>query len=205
MIRVLDSILSFLGLILLFPLLFIIALCIQVDSKGGVFYKQTRVGRNGINFKLYKFRTMTSGSDKKGLITVGAKDSRITRTGYYLRKYKLDELPQLINVLKGEMSLVGPRPEVRKYVDLYNVEQEKVLAVRPGITDYASIEYMDENRLLGNAANPEKTYIEQVMPDKIRYNMKYINNYSVQEYIKIIFLTILKMVHLPFCSSTPVL
>ena len=120
---------------------------------------------------------------------MGEKDSRITRVGYFLRKYKLDELPQLINVLKGEMSLVGPRPEVRKYVDLYTPEQRKVLSVVPGITDYASIEYVDENRILGGAVDPDKTYVEMIMPDKIRYNMRYIEHRSVKEYFKIIFLT----------------
>ena len=127
---------------------------------------------------------MRVGADKKGLITVGGRDPRITRTGYLIRKYKLDELPQLFNVLKGDMSLVGPRPEVRKYVDLYTDEQKKVLSVRPGITDYASIEYVDENTILGKASDPDKAYIEQIMPDKIRYNMKYICNRSVKEVFK---------------------
>lgn len=174
---------------MLSPFFLVAALLIMLDSRGGVFYCQTRVGKNGKDFRLYKFRTMTSGSDKKGLITVGAKDSRITRVGYFLRKYKLDELPQLINVLKGEMSLVGPRPEVRKYVEMYTPEQRRVLSVRPGITDYASIEYVDENRILGEAENPDKAYIEKIMPDKIRYNMRYIEHKSVKEYFKIIFLT----------------
>jgi putative undecaprenyl-phosphate galactose phosphotransferase len=137
---------------------------------------------------------MASGADKKGLITVGAKDSRVTRVGYFLRKYKLDELPQLLNVVRGEMSLVGPRPEVRKYVDMYTVEQRKVLAVAPGITDYASIEYADENTILGQARDPDLAYVEQIMPDKIRYNMKYIDNRCLKEYFKIIFLTLMKIV-----------
>ena len=161
----------------------------MVDSRGGVFYRQTRVGKDGRDFRLYKFRSMRSGSDKRGLITVGAKDARITKVGYFLRKYKLDELPQLINVLKGEMSLVGPRPEVRKYVEMYTEEQRRVLSVRPGITDYASIEYVDENRILGEAENPDKAYVEVVMPDKIRLNMRYIEHRTVGEYFKIIFLT----------------
>jgi lipopolysaccharide/colanic/teichoic acid biosynthesis glycosyltransferase len=194
MIRLFDLFFSFLGLLLLLPVFLVIALCIAFDSKGGIFYKQTRVGKNGADFKLYKFRSMTNGSDKKGLITVGAKDSRITKIGYFLRKYKLDELPQLINVLKGDMSLVGPRPEVRKYVDLYTNEQRKVLLVSPGITDYASIEYMDENKILGNAVNPDRAYIEQVMPAKIQYNMKYINNYTAKEYFKLIFFTLWKII-----------
>lgn len=189
MIRFFDLLFSFLGLIVLSPFFLLTALLIMADSRGGVFYCQTRVGKNGKDFRLYKFRTMTSGSDKKGLITVGAKDARITKVGYFLRKYKLDELPQLINVLKGEMSLVGPRPEVRKYVEMYTEEQRKVLSVVPGITDYASIEYVDENRILGEAEDPDKAYVEKIMPDKIRYNMRYIEHKSVGEYFKIIFLT----------------
>ena len=132
---------------------------------------------------------MRVGADKQGLITVGGRDPRITRIGYFIRKYKLDELPQLFNVMKGDMSLVGPRPEVSKYVDLYTEEQSKVLSVRPGITDYASIEYVDENTILGQADDADKAYVELIMPDKIRYNMKYINNCSLKEYFKIIFLT----------------
>ena len=194
MIRFFDILFSLFGLIILSPFLLIIAVCIAIDSKGGVFYKQTRVGKNNIDFKLYKFRTMAIGSDKGSLITIGEKDSRITKTGFFLRKYKLDELPQLINVLKGDMSLVGPRPEVRKYVDFYTPEQRKVLTVRPGITDYASIEYIDENQILGAASDPDKAYIEQIMPDKIRYNMKYIDNQSLKEYFKLIFLTIYKII-----------
>ena len=189
MTRFFDLLFSFLGLIVLSPFFLLMALLIAADSRGGVFYCQTRVGKNGKDFRLYKFRTMASGSDKKGLITVGAKDARITKVGYFLRKYKLDELPQLINVLKGEMSLVGPRPEVRKYVEMYTPEQRRVLSVRPGITDYASIEYVDENRILGEAEDPDKAYIEKIMPDKIRYNMRYIEHKSAREYFKIIFLT----------------
>ena len=189
MIRLLDIIASACGLIVLSPLFIVLAVWIILDSKGSVFYKQVRVGRWGRDFHLYKFRSMRVGADKKGLITVGGKDNRITKVGYIIRKYKLDELPQLLNVLKGDMSLVGPRPEVRKYVDLYTEEQRKVLSVRPGITDYASIEYVDENEILGKAEDPDKTYIEVIMPDKIKYNMKYINNRSVWEYLKVIFLT----------------
>ena len=194
MIRFCDVFFSLLGLIVLSPIFVIIALCIVLDSRGGVFYRQVRVGRDGKDFRLFKFRSMTSGADKKGLITVGAKDSRVTRVGYFLRKYKLDELPQLLNVVRGEMSLVGPRPEVRKYVDMYSVEQRKVLAVVPGITDYASIEYADENTILGQASDPDRAYVEQIMPDKIRYNMKYIDNQCLKEYFKIIFLTLMKIV-----------
>lgn len=146
-------------------------------------------------FYVYKFRSMRIGADKQGLITVGGRDPRITRIGYFIRKYKLDELPQLFNVLKGDMSLVGPRPEVRKYVELYTEEQRRVLSVRPGITDYASIEYVDENTILGQAEDADKAYVEQILPDKICYNMKYIEHRSVKEYFNIIFLTIWSIVH----------
>jgi len=193
-IRFFDFILGLVGLVVLAPIFIMLAIWIKIDSKGPVFYKQVRVGQNGINFGLFKFRSMVVDADKKGLITVGGRDPRITRSGYFIRKYKLDELPQLINVLVGDMSLVGPRPEVRKYVDLYTDEQQKVLSVKPGITDYASIEYMDENEVLGKSSDPEKTYIEEIMPEKIKYNMKYINNKNLFEYFKIIFLTVLKIV-----------
>lgn len=194
MIRFFDFLFTVLGLIILSPLFLIVAIWIKLDSSGPVFYRQTRVGKNNKDFKLLKFRSMVIDADKKGLITVGGRDPRVTRPGYFIRKYKLDELPQLINVLIGDMSLVGPRPEVRKYVDLYDQAQRKVLSVKPGITDYASIEYIDENEILGKAENPEKVYIEQIMPEKILYNMKYIQNRSVKEYFKITFLTIGKIV-----------
>jgi len=193
-IRFFDFILGLVGLVVLAPIFIMLAIWIKIDSKGPVFYKQVRVGQNGINFGLFKFRSMVVDADKKGLITVGGRDPRITRSGYFIRKYKLDELPQLINVLLGDMSLVGPRPEVRKYVELYTDEQQKVLSVKPGITDYASIEYMDENEILGKSNDPEKTYIEEIMPEKIKYNMKYINNKNLFEYFKIILLTVLKIV-----------
>ncbi|WP_275045250.1 sugar transferase [Haemophilus haemolyticus] len=194
MIRFFDFILSLVGLVVLVPIFIILAIWIKIDSKGPVFYKQVRVGQNGIDFGLFKFRSMVVDADKKGLITVGGRDPRITRSGYFIRKYKLDELPQLINVLLSDMSLVGPRPEVRKYVELYTDEQQKVLSVKPGITDYASIEYMDENEILGKSNDPEKTYIEEIMPEKIKYNMKYIQNKNLFEYFKIILLTVLKIV-----------
>lgn len=194
MTRLFDILFAGIGLIVLSPLLAVLYLLVCIESPGGGFYRQKRVGKNGKDFWLYKFRSMRKGADKKGLITVGGHDSRITHTGYFIRKYKLDELPQLFNVLRGDMSLVGPRPEVRKYVDMYNSEQRKVLSVRPGITDYASIEYADENVILGQSANPDKTYIEQIMPDKIRLNMKYIANHSIGEYFKIIFLTFKKII-----------
>ena len=188
--RFFDIIISFIALILLLPIFFFIAIWIKCDSKGPIFYKQVRVGKDGVDFCLYKFRSMKVGADKRGFITIGGRDPRITRSGYFIRKYKLDELPQLLNVLIGDMSLVGPRPEVRRYVDLYTEEQRLVLSVRPGITDYASIEYIDENEILGKSLNPEKTYIEDIMPEKIRYNMKYIHKPTLFEYFKIIFLTV---------------
>lgn len=151
---------------------------------------QRRVGKNGKQFNLLKYRTMRKNSDKLGLLTVGDRDPRVTPIGRFLRKYKLDEIPQLFNVLKGDMSIVGPRPEVKKYVDLYTEEQRKVLQVRPGITDYASLSYIDENEILADSDDPEKTYIEEVMPAKIELNFKYIENRSLKEYFKLIFLTI---------------
>lgn len=190
MIRFLDFFLSLLGIIFLIPFFIVFAIWIVLDSKGTIFYKQIRVGKNGIDFVLYKFRTMSVGSDQIGLLTIGKKDPRITRSGYYFRKYKLDELPQLINVLKGDMSLVGPRPEVRKYVMLYTKEQLEVLKIRPGITDLASIQYSNENEILKKYIDPEQAYIEIIMHDKIRLNMDYIKNYSTLVYLKIIFLTI---------------
>ena len=194
MTRLFDILFSALGLVILSPLLLIIWLLIVLESRGGGFYTQERIGKDGVPFRLYKFRSMRPDSDKGSLITIGGHDSRITKTGFFIRKYKLDELPQLWNVLKGDMSLVGPRPEVRKYVDLYTPEQRVVLRVRPGITDYASIEYADENEILGKADAPERTYIEQIMPEKIRYNLKYINHPTVGEYFKIIFLTFKKII-----------
>ncbi|MCB0722469.1 MAG: sugar transferase [Ignavibacteriae bacterium] len=191
--RTFDVVVSFLGLVMLFPFLIIIAAIIVIDSKGGVFFLQDRVGKNGKVFKIIKFRTMTVGSDKKSLLTIGQKDSRITRVGYFLRKFKIDEIPQLINVLKGDMSFVGPRPEVEKYVALYNEEQLKVLTVRPGITDFASIQYKDESTLLANADDPETFYVSEVMPAKLKLNFYYINNRNFMLDVKIIFKTILEI------------
>ena len=193
MIRFFDIIFSAVGLLLLSPFFLIIYILIRCESKGGGFYCQQRVGKDGRMFGLYKFRSMRTGSDKKGLITVGGHDSRITRMGYFIRKYKIDELPQLWNVLKGDMGLVGPRPEVKKYVDLYTEEQRRVLSVRPGITDYASIEYVDENEILGKADNPDRVYVEEIMPAKIKLNMRYIENRSLKEYFKIIGLTFINI------------
>jgi lipopolysaccharide/colanic/teichoic acid biosynthesis glycosyltransferase len=188
--RVFDFLFSFIGIVLLAPVMLLLALLINIDSKGGVFYKQVRIGKNQKPFKLYKFRSMSTDADKKGLLTVGNKDSRITKIGYYLRKYKLDELPQLINVLKGDMSVVGPRPEVEKYVKLYNQQQLMVFDVKPGITDWASIKYVNENEILAKSNQPEKTYIEEIMPAKLKLNLEYVKNNNVLIDIKIILLTI---------------
>lgn len=187
--RLFDIVASGFGLILLSPLFAVIAIWIKADSKGPVFYRQTRVGRGNKDFRLYKFRSMRPDSDKKGLITVGGHDPRITRSGYYIRKYKLDEFPQLINVFKGEMSLVGPRPEVRKYVDMYTPEQLRVLDVRPGITSLASIRYRNENEILGASDDPDRTYIEKVMPDKIAIDLEYVPKANLLTDIKLIFST----------------
>lgn len=188
--RVFDFIASGLGLILLSLFFIILAIWIKLDSSGPVFYKQVRVGKGGKDFYLYKFRSMHTGSDKKGLITIGGRDPRVTRSGYFIRKYKLDELPQLINVLIGDMSLVGPRPEVRKYVNLYNEQQLNVLSVKPGITDLASIRYRNENELLAQAENPETYYIHVIMPDKLRINLEYIKHAGFVRDLKIIIQTI---------------
>lgn len=176
-------------LLVLLPVWLVIGIAIAAGSKGGVLYKQYRVGRYGKDFKLLKFRTMRKDADKTGpLITVGA-DTRVTRIGKFLRKYKIDEFPQLLNIIKGDMSIVGPRPEVRKYVELYNEQQQQVLSVRPGLTDYASIEYISENELLSKSSDPERTYIEEIMPQKLALNLKYIENQSIKEDTKIIFKT----------------
>ena len=187
--RLFDIVSSLLVLIIGFPFFLIIVILILIDSRGGVFYRQVRVGKNNKDFYLYKFRTMVSGADKKGQLTVGDKDNRITRIGYFLRKFKLDEFPQLINVLKGDMSVVGPRPEVRKYVSMYSAEQMQVLNVRPGLTDIASIEYINESELLSKADDPEKLYIEKIMPEKLSLNMKYIREKSLGTDLRIIFRT----------------
>ena len=187
--RILDILCSFSVLLLLLPVWLVVALLIVLESRGGVFYVQKRVGKDNRDFNLYKFRTMRPDADSKGLLTVGARDSRITRVGYFLRKYKIDEFPQLLNILKGDMSIVGPRPEVRKYVDLYTPEQMRVLTVRPGLTDYASIRYVNESEVLAASEDPERTYIEEVMPAKLALNLQYIENQSLKEDFKLIFKT----------------
>lgn len=169
-------------------------LAILLESKGGIFYCQERIGKNGIPFKIFKFRTMKVNADKAGTLTVGMRDPRITRIGFFLRKFKLDEFPQFINVLIGNMSIVGPRPEVKEYVDRYSDEQIKILSMKPGITDYASIEYFKENELLAASSDPEKTYIEEIMPAKLKLNEKYLENQSLGHDIQIIWKTIKKVI-----------
>ena len=192
--RAMDIVLSACALAVLWPLLLLIALAIWIDDPGPVFYRQVRVGRNGKTFRIFKFRSMVMDADKKGLaITVG-RDSRITRVGAVLRKTKLDELAQLLNLILGQMSFVGPRPEVPKYVELYTPYQRQVLLVRPGITDYASIAYRNENDLLAGAPNPEAMYIEQIMPDKIELNMKYLREISPLADIRLILKTIVAVI-----------
>ncbi len=192
--RIFDFVCSTLGIIILSPIFILISIMIKTGSDGPVFFKQIRVGEDGKDFEILKFRTMVVDAEKLGKqITVG-NDNRITKIGSFLRKYKLDELPQLINVFKGDMSLVGPRPEVPRYVKIYNDEQRKVLEVKPGITDLASIRYKDENALLGKAENPEEFYINTIMPDKLALNLEYINKSNVFFDIYIIVKTILKCI-----------
>ena len=192
--RAMDILLSAAALAVLWPLLLLIALAVVLDDPGPVFYRQVRIGKDGKPFRIFKFRTMVTDADKKGLaITVGH-DSRITRVGAILRKTKLDELAQLLNVLFGQMSFVGPRPEVPKYVDMYTPYQRQVLLVRPGITDYASIAYRNENDLLAGADDPERMYIEQIMPDKIELNMKYLREISPLADIRLIFKTLVAVI-----------
>ena len=188
--RSFDIFFSFFGLIILSPIFLLIFVLVKTDSKGPVIYKQTRVGKDGKDFSVLKFRSMKQDSESKGLLTVGGKDPRITKTGYFIRKYKLDELPQIINVLKGEMSFVGPRPEVRKYVLLYDEVQKKVLNVKPGITDVASIKYRNENELLEGSDDPESFYIKEIMPVKLKMNLEYINDRSFFKDIKVILNTL---------------
>ena len=193
--RLFDIVASFCGIVILFPLIVIVSILIKLTSKGPVLFKQVRVTKNGRLFKIYKFRTMRENSEGNKQITVG-NDSRITGVGHILRKTKLDELPQLFNVLKGEMSLVGPRPEVPKYVELYTEEQREILKVSAGITDYASIYFSNESELLGEAENPEEFYIKKIMPYKIELNKKYIKEIGIVTDIKLIILTILKILGL---------
>jgi lipopolysaccharide/colanic/teichoic acid biosynthesis glycosyltransferase len=191
--RLFDILFSGFVIICFLPIGGILAILILIESKGGVFFRQERIGRNGIPFFLLKFRSMKTDSESKGKITVGTRDPRITKIGYYIRKYKLDEFPQFINVLKGEMSIVGPRPEVKEYVDLYTEEQRKILSVKPGITDYASLAYFHENELLAKSDNPQQTYINEVMPEKIKLNEKYLSNPTLSQDLVIIGKTFAKI------------
>ena len=193
MIRLFDILLSALALLLLIPVFILVSACILIESGLPILYIQERIGKDSVPFRLLKFRSMRTGSDKKGLLTIGGADVRITRVGRWLRRYKLDELPQLFNVLIGEMTLVGPRPEVRKYVDIYTTEQREILKVRPGLTDYASIQYRNENDLLAASPDPERTYIEEILPEKIRLNKIYLQDASVSTYFRILFLTVWKI------------
>ena len=187
--RFFDVVASGLGLIVLSPVFFVIAIWIKLDSKGPVFYRQVRVGRNNKDFNIFKFRSMRVGADKGSLVTIGGRDPRVTRSGYWIRKFKLDELPQLINVFIGDMSLVGPRPEVRHYVDYWTPEQMHVLDVRPGITDPASIKFRNENELMEKAEDSEKYYIEVIMQEKIKLYLEYVEKHSFFYDIALIFKT----------------
>ena len=188
-----DSLVSIVAILVLSPFLILIMIVIALDSRGGVFFKQVRVGKSRKNFNLLKFRTMRPFSEKEGKITVGNDDPRITRVGAFLRRYKIDELPQLFNVLLGDMHLVGPRPEVPEYVAKYTTEQLRVLSVKPGITDYASLEYFNENELLAQSSNPEETYVNVVMPAKLKMNLEYVDNRSFPLDLKIMVKTIQKI------------
>jgi lipopolysaccharide/colanic/teichoic acid biosynthesis glycosyltransferase len=192
--RIFDIIFSLLGIIFLLPVFLITIILLKLDSEGPVIYKQIRVGLNLKRFELYKFRTMYKNADKNGLLTVGNHDCRITRIGYWLRKYKIDELPQLVNILKGEMSFVGPRPEVLKYVQLYDSAQKRVLTVKPGITDWASIQFINENQLLGSLEDPETYYINTIIPTKVSQNLKYIDHHNLWIDLKIISFTLKKII-----------
>ena len=188
--RLFDIVCSFFGLVFLSWLFVFVALWVGLSSRGGVFYRQRRVGRCNRDFTIYKFRSMRVNSDRQGLLTIGGRDGRITKAGVFIRKYKLDELPQLFNVLRGDMSFVGPRPEVRKYVELYTEEQKKVLTVRPGITSLSSIKYRNENEILSRSDNPEQYYIDVIMQDTLAIELDYLEQRSLLTDIKVIFQTI---------------
>lgn len=191
--RIFDIILSTGSIIVLTPVFITIWIAIKLESKGSAIFKQKRVGLLNKDFTLYKFRTMFVNAEQKGQLTIGMRDPRITKVGYVLRKFKLDELPQLFNVLAGNMSLVGPRPEVRRYVEMYSAEQLKVLSVKPGITDYASLKFFNENKILGKSNQPEADYIQIIMPEKLKLNLDYVNNSSILIDLKIIFATLFRI------------
>ncbi|MEL0456385.1 sugar transferase [Flavobacteriaceae bacterium SZ-1-7] len=192
--RIFDVILSLIGLILLSPILLLLAILIKLDSKGPVLFIQGRVGKNNRDFNIYKFRTMRVQSEKKGLLTLGNNDSRITKIGYFLRRYKIDEFPQLINILKGDMSFVGPRPELRYYVNFYSEDDMKIFQVRPGITGLASLKYRNEVELLKAADNPEEFFIKTIIPDKLKFNKEYIKKRNFFFDLKLIGLTVVKVI-----------
>jgi lipopolysaccharide/colanic/teichoic acid biosynthesis glycosyltransferase len=192
--RLFDVVAAFLALVLLAPVMFLLAVAVVVSSPGGAFFRQTRVGRHGHTFQLLKFRSMRPGSEAGGQITVGARDPRITGIGHFLRRTKLDELPQLINIVKGDMSVVGPRPEVPRYVALYTAEQRAVLTVRPGLTSMASIAYINENEVLGRSSEPERAYVEEVMPAKLALDLHYVRERSLALDLHIIAATMLRIV-----------
>ena len=187
--RLFDIVASGIGLLMLSPLFIVLAIWIKLDSEGPVFYRQVRVGKDNKDFKIFKFRSMRVGADKGSLVTIGGRDPRVTRSGYFIRKFKFDELPQLINVFIGDMSLVGPRPEVRHYVNYWTPEQMRVLSVQPGITDPASIKFRNENELMEKAENPEDYYINVIMQDKIKLYLEYVDNHSFFGDIALIFKT----------------
>lgn len=194
MIRLLDLVFSLLLITLFSPFMIIAAVGVALGGPGGVLFAQVRVGRHGKPFKLLKFRTMKPNSESSGQLTIGAGDQRITRFGRWLRRYKLDELPQLFQVFWGTMSMVGPRPEVPKYVDQYTEAQRRILEMKPGITDFASLEYFDENELLSMSQDPEQTYVNEIMPAKIRLNLRYIESPSLRNYLSVIWRTFMRMV-----------
>ena len=192
--RAFDLIIAIVVLIVFLPLFLIVGILIMIESKGGIFFKQERIGKDLIPFNILKFRTMYVNAEAKGKLTVGSKDSRITKIGFWIRKYKIDEIPQFINVAKGEMSIVGPRPEVSKYVNLYSNIQKKVLSIKPGITDYASLKYFEENKLLGKSLNPEETYVKEIMPEKLKINLEYLEKNSFKNDLIIIWKTFLRII-----------
>jgi len=192
--RLFDLFFSLIGVIILSPLLLVLAILIKISSPGPVFYRGIRAGKNGKNFKIFKFRTMVVNAEKMGGPSTALDDPRLTRIGKFLRKWKLDELPQLFNVIKGDMSLVGPRPEVLEYANLYQGEEKIVYRVKPGITDFASLWDIHEEEVLKGSPDPEKTYLEKIRPEKVRLQMKYVKEMSFWTDIKIIWRTFLKLI-----------
>lgn len=192
--RIFDIIVSFVALVIALPFLLIIALAIKLDSKGSVFYRQERITTYGRIFRIFKFRTMVTNADKIGTLVTVSNDSRITRVGHFLRKYRLDEIPQLINILIGDMSFVGTRPEVKKYVDAYTPEMKATLLMRAGVTSLACIHYKDEEKLLNDSENADETYINQILPAKMKYNLEYIEKFSFWYDIKLMFMTVFAVI-----------